>query len=47
MCRVGVRRGPFRRMSVDQRVEPLRISAALVEKRCAIDADNIHDEHCD
>jgi hypothetical protein len=43
MCRVGVRRGSFRRMSVDQHDEPLRIDAELVEQRHAIDADGIRD----
>jgi uncharacterized protein (DUF111 family) len=43
LYRAGVRRRSCRRMSLDQRVEPLRVGAELIEKRCAIDANNIHD----
>jgi hypothetical protein len=30
-------------MSIDQHDEPRHIGAELIEKRCAIDAANIHD----
>jgi hypothetical protein len=41
--RAGVRCRSYRRLSVDQHDEPLRIGAELVKQRRAIDADNIHD----
>ncbi|MCJ7639089.1 MAG: hypothetical protein MUO70_04285 [Euryarchaeota archaeon] len=43
MCRVGVRRRSFRRMSIYQHDEPLHIGAELIEKRCGIHAASIHD----
>jgi hypothetical protein len=43
MCRIGVRRGSFRRMSVDPYDEPLRIGAELVKQSRAIDANGIRD----
>jgi hypothetical protein len=43
MRRVGVCRGSFRRISIGQHDEPLRIGVELIEQRRAIDADNIHD----